>query len=71
MKQIDKIRAMNAEELAEYLNSVDENGLDHLYCNEQFCVRYREHPNWDYACHISTDCEAAIVAYLESEVEEQ
>ena len=75
MTQIEKIRAMSAEELARWLMEDVENGdFSAAFCNEQHCKKYREYPDGDFDCNVGLlapdeECVAAAVAYLESEVE--
>ncbi|MBE6702135.1 MAG: hypothetical protein E7585_01830 [Ruminococcaceae bacterium] len=64
MKQIDKIRAMSAEELAEFLLDVDQQNFSVTFCEERFC------PDLASAC-TDEKCLMAAVAYLESEVPEK
>ena len=59
MKQIDRIRSMNAEELAEFLNDIS---CTRVLCDE-YCIRH-------YVCEEGEDCDLNVKAWLESEVEE-
>lgn len=59
MKNIDKIKQMNIDEMTEFLNSFLPNCID-FNC-----------PVWDYCEEInSTNCERTFKQWLESEIEE-
>jgi len=59
MKQIDRIRNMTAEELAEFLNDIS---CTMVLCYE-YCVRHHE-------CKEGEDCDLNVKTWLESEVED-
>ena len=65
MKQIDRIRSMNAEELARFLWEHDEIDTNISICD--FCL-YGEINNNN--CNIHKNCTEGIKAWFESEVEE-
>lgn len=73
MTQIEKIRAMSAEELARWLMDVEDGNFAPCFCDEQFCRKFRENPDGKFKCNVGDaapdkDCVAAALAYLESEV---
>ena len=76
MTQIEKIRAMSAEALAEWLmEDVESGDFSADFCDPRFCKKYQEHPDADFDCNQGSlapnkECIAAAVAYLESEVPE-
>ena len=69
MTQIEKIRAMSAEELARWLMDVENGNFSPEFCDEKHCLKFKEDGGFD--CAPDKDCIAAAVAYLESEVEEK
>ena len=74
MTQIEKIRAMSAEELARWLMDVEDGNFSPEFCDEKHCPKFKEDGGFD--CNVglnapNKDCIAAAVAYLESEVEEK
>ena len=80
MTQIEKIRAMSAEELAKWLvNDADQGNFLMCVCNEKNCsnaraIKEAEEKGEDTDLYLPcTDelCIAAAVRYLESEVEEK
>ena len=76
MTQIEKIRAMSAEELARWLMDVEDGNFSPEFCDEKHCPKFKEHPDGNFDCNVGLntpdkDCVAAAVAYLESEVEEK
>ena len=77
MTQIEKIRGMSADELAAFLESIENEGFNNVcgYCCKEYCEEERRAAvilqselHYDYECNLKT-CRAAQVAYLESEVE--
>jgi|GEM_PF-1493017 len=72
MTQIEKIRAMSAEELARWLIDVEDGNFTPCFCNEQVCRKIKENPDGGFDCNVGAaapdkDCIAAAVAYLKSE----
>ena len=72
MTQIEKIRAMSAEELAEFLMDVEQEQIVSVeFCDRRFCKVYAATPDGEDCDCSDKECVAAAVAYLESEVEEK
>jgi hypothetical protein len=70
MTQIEKIRAMSAEELAKWLMDEVEQGNFNDFCDGRYCEELAAHGDEFDACFCSDQrCLAAAVRYLESEVE--
>ena len=76
MTQIEKIRGMSAEELAEWLmEDVESGNFSADFCDPCYCKKHQEHPGENFDCNQvslapNKECIAAAVAYLESEVPE-
>ena len=73
MTQIDKIRAMSAEELAKWLiEEVEQQNFTAEICDEKYCKSWGELEDGRPCVDCTWDnCIAAGVAYLESEVPEK
>ena len=76
MTQIEKIRAMSAEELARWLMDVEYGIFSPEFCDDEHCPEFKENPDGGFDCNVGLnapdmDCIAAAVAYLESEVAEK
>ena len=72
MKQIEKIRAMSAEELAAWLKDyVEDQNFSVDFCEARFCPVLAGMPVGEDCDCSDEKCLAAAVAYLESEVEEK
>ena len=71
MKQIDRIRAMSAEQLANFLMDHCENGNFSVdVCDKRFCKHLAATEEGEDVENCSYNgCLAAAVAYLESETE--
>ena len=72
MKQIDKIRAMSAEELAAWLlDYVEQQNFSVDVCESRFCPEFDNFSLSKGSVCTDKKCLAAAVAYLESEVPEK
>lgn len=71
MTHIEKIRAMSAEELAEFLMDVEQQNFSVEFCDKRFCRVFAATPEGEDCDCSNKECIAAAVAYLESEVEEK
>ena len=69
MTQIDKIRAMSAEELAKFLMDVEQQNFSVEFCDRRYCRVFAATPDGEDCDCSNKECIAAAVAYLESEVE--